>query len=395
MRESDTFTTGELARRTGLTLRTLRYYDQIGLLKPDSRRNGAARKYDAEDVGRLQQIQTLKYVGLSLEEIAKLLETDADSGWDIRDSLFAQLEVLRRKAAHTESIVKAIRRVLEVGGGADENGWDRLADIIRSVQAETSWGEQYRNAGRLQSRMSLYDRFSANPYGWHRWVFDQLGRAQEIHVLELGCGDGSLWLRNADRIPNAWRITMTDASEGMIEEARSRLRGLPRFKFLAADAQEIPFHDEQFDIVVANNMLYHVRNIPQALQEIHRVLKRDGFLFAATMSLRHLQEVERLGTAFDPEMKVIDRVIERFHQDNAVGLLSPLFRDVEPLVYEDSLRITEAEPLIDYMVSTPMNARSRLQGQAMDRFRAYVEKILEREGALRVTKENVMYRGRK
>ncbi|MFC4102575.1 MerR family transcriptional regulator [Paenibacillus xanthanilyticus] len=389
------FTTGQLAKRTGLTLRTLRYYDQIGLLRPDKDQIGAARRYNVNDLGRLQQIQTLKYVGLSLEEIGQLLAGEADSGLEMRDSLRAQLDVLRQKIVHAENVVKAIRRALTDGDGLGERGWMHLAEIIQAVQTEQSWGEQYRSAGRLQSRIHLYDRFSTNRHGWHRWVFEQLGTERNVHVLEVGCGDGSLWLRNADRIPASWRITLTDISQGMLEEARNRLQGLPQFKFLLADAQDIPFHDEQFDKVIANNMLYHVRNIPQAIQEIHRVLKKGGQCCATTMSLRHLQEVERLGTEFDPAMEVLDRVLERFHLDNAADQLAPFFDEVQQLDYEDSLTITEAEPLIDYIISTPMNARSRLQGASLERFRAYVGQRLEKEGPLRVTKENGMYKGRK
>ncbi|TYP73114.1 MerR family transcriptional regulator [Paenibacillus methanolicus] len=389
------FTTGQLAKRTGLTLRTLRYYDQIGLLTPGKDQIGAARRYDVDDLRRLQQIQTLKYVGLSLEEIGQLLAAEMDAGRGIRDSLLAQLDVLRQKMAHAENVVKAIRQALADDERLGERSWSHLADIIRAVQAEQKWGEQYRNASRLQSRIHLYDRFSTNRHGWHRWVFDQLGTERDVHVLEVGCGDGALWLRNADRIPESWRITLTDISQGMLEEARDRLQGLPQFKFLLVDAQDIPFHDGQFDKAIANNMLYHVRNIPQAINEIHRVLKKGGQCYATTMSLRHLQEVERLGTDFDPAMKVLDRVIERFHLDNAAEQFAPLFHEVQPLMYEDRLVITEAEPLIDYMTSTPMNARSRLQGAALERFRDYVGHRLENEGPLKVTKENGMYIGRK
>lgn len=395
MEETTTFTTGQLAKWTGLTLRTLRYYDQIGLLTPDKEQIGAARQYTLHDLRRLQHIQMLKYVGLSLEDIGHLLAAEADSGREVRDSLLAQLDILRQKMVHTENVVKAIRRALADGGESGDRRWDHLAAIIQAVQTEQQWGEQYLSSARLQSRIHLYDRFSTNRHGWHRWVFEQLGSEPDVHVLEVGCGDGSLWLRNADRIPASWRITLTDISQGMMEEARNRLQGLPQFKFLLVDAQDIPFHDGQFDKVIASNMLYHVPNIPQAIKEIHRVLKKGGQCYTTTMSLRHLQEVERLGTDFDPAMEVLDRVIERFHMDNAAEQLSPFFREVQPFRYEDSLRITEAEPLVDYMTSTPMNARTRLQGAALDRFRAYVEHILEREGALLVTKENGMYKGRK
>jgi ubiquinone/menaquinone biosynthesis C-methylase UbiE len=398
LKDSVYLTTGQLAKRTGLTLRTLRYYDQIGLLTPSKEQSGMARRYTVEDLYRLQRIQTLKYVGLSLEEIQKLLSIETGLVGGMKDSLQVQLVVLRQKIAHTQQVVHAIRRAMEHGLHAEQSEeirWSRLADIIQAVQKEQEWSEQYLNASRLQTRIHLYDRFSTNPQGWHRWIFDQLGQEENVHLLELGCGDGTLWVRNAERIPQSWRITLTDQSEGMVEEARARLKGLSQFKFLTVDAQDIPFHDGQFDRVIANNMLYHVPDIPQAVREIHRVLRDGGKLYASTMSCRHLQEVEQVGRSFDPELEVLDRVIERFHLDNGAELVSACFGKVERMDYVDSLWVTEAEPLIEYMTSTPMNARSRIQGTVMDRFRTYVGQLLEGEGGLAVTKENGLLIGRK
>ncbi|MFB9327903.1 methyltransferase domain-containing protein [Paenibacillus aurantiacus] len=395
MQATTYFTTGELAKLTGLTLRTLRYYDQIGLLIPAKDQAGIARRYDTNDLRRLQQIQTLKYVGLSLDEIRGLLAAEAETERTIRDSLLSQLDILRQKMVHTENVAKAIRTALDVDDGVGGGTWSQLARIIQAVQIEQGWGEQYRSAARLQTRIHLYDRFSTNPQGWHNWVLDQLGEEQGIHLLEVGCGDGSLWLRNIDRIPPSWRITLTDQSMGMLEEARNRLKGQPQFKFIQMDVQDIPFHDEMFDKVIANNMLYHVPDIPRAIHELYRVLKHGGELYTTTMSLRHLQEVEQLGASFDPDMEVLDRVIERFNLDNAPELLLPYFQELRSCLYEDRLLITEAEPLIDYMTSTPMNARSILQSKERERFRVYIENILERQGPIWVTKENGMYIGRK
>jgi DNA-binding transcriptional MerR regulator len=65
---------GELARRTGLTVRTLHHYDEIGLLAPSSRTASGHRLYDASDVERLQQIVSLRQLGFPLDEIRELLE---------------------------------------------------------------------------------------------------------------------------------------------------------------------------------------------------------------------------------------------------------------------------------------------------------------------------------
>jgi DNA-binding transcriptional MerR regulator len=64
---------GELARRTGLTVRTLHHYDEIGLLKPTGRSDGGYRLYGEADVQRLHSIQALRHLGLALNDIAGVL----------------------------------------------------------------------------------------------------------------------------------------------------------------------------------------------------------------------------------------------------------------------------------------------------------------------------------
>ncbi|MFN3648220.1 MAG: MerR family transcriptional regulator [Armatimonadota bacterium] len=64
---------GELARRTGLTIRTLHHYDEIGLLKPSRHTEAGYRLYTPDDVARLQQVLSLRGLGLSLEEIRDCL----------------------------------------------------------------------------------------------------------------------------------------------------------------------------------------------------------------------------------------------------------------------------------------------------------------------------------
>src|SRR5437868_3222625 len=65
---------GELARRTGLTVRTLHHYDEIGLLKPALHTESGHRLYTAEDLARLQRIKSLRQLGFSLEQVRDWLD---------------------------------------------------------------------------------------------------------------------------------------------------------------------------------------------------------------------------------------------------------------------------------------------------------------------------------
>jgi MerR family copper efflux transcriptional regulator len=74
MPEPGTMHIGELAERTGLSLRTLRHYDDIGLLTPSGRTDGGFRLYTAEDESRLLLIRRMKPLGYSLDAMGELLD---------------------------------------------------------------------------------------------------------------------------------------------------------------------------------------------------------------------------------------------------------------------------------------------------------------------------------
>ena len=99
---------------------------------------------------------------------------------------------------------------------------------------------QYRDGRNLNARILLHQRLSTNPYGWFRWVFDQLNLPAQGRILELGCGAGTLWLENLDRIPPGWEITLSDFSAGMLTQAQANLGGRRAFDFKEVDARSTP-----------------------------------------------------------------------------------------------------------------------------------------------------------
>jgi DNA-binding transcriptional MerR regulator len=97
------FKVGELARRTGLTIRTLHHYDEIGLLKPSLHTESGHRLYTAADVARLQQILSLRQLGFSLEEIQGCLDQPG----------FSPLEVIRLHVARLREQIEMERGLCE------------------------------------------------------------------------------------------------------------------------------------------------------------------------------------------------------------------------------------------------------------------------------------------
>src|SRR3954452_14872931 len=99
----DAWKVGELARRTGLTIRTLHHYDEIGLLKPTLHTESGHRLYTSRDVARLQQVLSLRQLGFSLEEVHDCLDRPG----------FSPLEVIRLHIARLREQVEWHRKLCE------------------------------------------------------------------------------------------------------------------------------------------------------------------------------------------------------------------------------------------------------------------------------------------
>jgi SAM-dependent methyltransferase len=246
--------------------------------------------------------------------------------------------------------------------------------------------EQYRDASNLNARIQLHALFSTNTYGWHRWVFDQFDLPARCRILELGCGPGRLWLENLARIPASWDITLSDFSPGMLDEARRNLSDASHpFRFEVIDAQSIPFEDGHFDAAIANHMLYHVPDRQKALAEIRRVLRPGGRFYASTNGRAHLQEIDELVSRVEsPAISREERLKAYFALENGPAEMSRCFVDVRVRRYADALLVTEAEPLVAFVLSGSVWP---IRSDRVAAFRQLVERELAERSAIRISKD--------
>src|SRR3954454_20352220 len=128
---------GELARRTGLTVRTLHHYDEIGLLAPSLHTDAGHRLYTAGDIARLQQVLSLRQLGFSLEAVRDCLDRPGFSPMElIRDQigrLRRQIELQRDLCGRLEAIAAQFRAA--EGVSADE--------FLRAIEVMTMIEKYY------------------------------------------------------------------------------------------------------------------------------------------------------------------------------------------------------------------------------------------------------------
>lgn len=130
MNDSKNYTVGEFANLAGVTIRTLHYYDEIGLLKPSGRTNGYHRVYAQEDLLRLQQISTLKYLGFSLQEIEELISSPA---YNLQRSLQIQKDALNQRIRQLQVVSYALAKTLETVQNAEVIHWEHVIHIIQGL----------------------------------------------------------------------------------------------------------------------------------------------------------------------------------------------------------------------------------------------------------------------
>ncbi|MCA8975198.1 MAG: MerR family transcriptional regulator, partial [Planctomycetes bacterium] len=99
---------GELATRTGLTVRALHHYDEIGLLSPSRRTASGHRLYTGGDVARLLRIRSLQQLGMTLDEIRACLD---DREFTVVEVLDRNIVRLRQQAAESERLCARLERL--------------------------------------------------------------------------------------------------------------------------------------------------------------------------------------------------------------------------------------------------------------------------------------------
>lgn len=128
--EQEEWRVGELARATGLTVRTLHHYDEVGLLKPSSRTPAGHRLYSGDDVRRLYSIVALRQLGFALADVAALMDAD---GADPKTATRRRLEELDRQLAAQTRLRRRLAGLLEALEQDGEASPGQLVEIVEEM----------------------------------------------------------------------------------------------------------------------------------------------------------------------------------------------------------------------------------------------------------------------
>lgn len=385
MEEKEFYTTGEFAKMAGVTIRTIRYYDTIGILKPSMRNEKGHRLYTNKDFIELKRILALKYLGLSLDEVIATEEKNFDKD-DMERSLKLQKNIIKNKMNQMKIILNAIETA-EVSMKENNNlEFYNTIDIIKMLEGEKELLQRSIDSSNLYADIKLQDKFGSNTEGWYTWVFDHMDFKENDKVLEIGCGNGELWLKNINKLENNANITLTDICEDMIRDAKENLQSEKyNFKFEVAEPSRLPYENESFDIVIADHILFYMRDLDSVLKEIKRVLKKGGYFYCSTMGNKNMNELEDLILGFSKNIRISkDKISNKFGLENGEKILGKYFKDINLNLYEDKLIINNYIDILEYIYSIPGTILEIVDTRKKE-FENYVYEKIKKDKGINIT----------
>ncbi|MBS4193585.1 class I SAM-dependent methyltransferase [Lederbergia citri] len=229
-----------------------------------------------------------------------------------------------------------------------ENSTDK--ESIRSI---------YKTGKNLEAKYIVIKEYAIHEQSFEEWVIEKLNLTGNVKVLDVGAGNGRFSIPIASKLKNNGGLMIAgDLSTGVLNESYlvATKEGLPMVH-LKIDAEDLPFLSKEFDIVMANHMLYHVGNITRGLEEMQRVMKGGGTFLATTNSETgmpeffslHLQTMNELGIGFEHSKNHLT-----FSMENGEEILRSFFDKVDKHVFDAGFIVDDPEPVLQYYMATQL-----------------------------------------
>ena len=372
-------TSGEMAKKTGVSQKAIRLYDEKGLLKPTEYSEGNYRLYDAAALQILEKIVALKQIGFSLEEIRDNLR-DGDAR-DIHEALELQLQKIEEKKYQLQKITDAIRRTL---ARKEDLDWDDVAGIIQNVSIDQSADEHHWDAL----------KHTGNELDWYVRIFRSLNLKEGEKILDLGCGYAKLWRNNWNDIPRGTKITgydihgsWADNFAEFLEENRKTLPEKAEIDLVFEDLEKEQTWTKMgtdYDLVIAHYLDYEVSDFEAIVERASKVLSRGGlFSCNGANNAKWNDYFKKAMEAVGGETDFIDKTVKRQTEkrNTYIAMMEKYFGKVESVLLPNYWHYTEAGEVLQ-----KMKAYYEGQEKTIDRYEnkllAYFEDKIKKEGEM-------------
>lgn len=269
-------TSGEIAKKAGISQKAVRLYDEKGLLKPSDYSEGNYRLYDREALLVLEKIIALKHIGFSLEEIRdNLVENNQP---DILGALNEQIELMEAKRYELERAIIRIKAVIARSNG--NPNWDDVAEILKSMQKD-----QKSDDGHFFALDHTKDELD-----WYVKIYRSLNVKKGERVLDLGCGYSKVWRNNWEDIPENVMIDGYDLSgswaddfDNYVKENESSLADGSKINVIFEDLNseetwEHIYAKEKYSMIIAHYLTDQLKDSEAFIEKASSMLDKGGVM---------------------------------------------------------------------------------------------------------------------
>lgn len=384
------YTAGELAKKLGVSARTVRFYDEKNLLSPKGYSESGYRLYNDESAERLQKILMLRFMDFSIEQIADMM---GEEDFDVKKSLEDQERLLLAKKEHLERIITAVQNTKNIRETSDPDFWKNMRHIIEITKEREYVIAQYDKEENLNARISMHD-YSTSPLGFYPWMLKEISLAPNMKILDIGCGNAAFWRSIAPLLPENLELHLVDYSKGMLAATEKNMKEIQKqfpekhlhYVLDKRDATDFSYPVSGFDHIMANHILFHLnREARFALyQKINELLKENGHFSCSLIGKTHLLELHKFVRDYYPEISIPSESFDIW-LENAAQELEKNFTVLETKEQKNDLLVPEAEAIFDYVASYSAQAREILE-KDRELFLSRVRKEMNQEGLFYIHK---------
>lgn len=156
------FQVGEIAKKTGLTVRTLHHYEEIGLLQPTARTDAGYRLYDMKSIERLTQIQMLRQIGVKLKDIGHILNGHSAEIACLIEERISQLTTQMQQIAKLRYQLEHVQQQIQTGTPFTQHDWFSLLEMMSMYDKYFTYSEL--------AQLPLYTAHTLKSQAWQQRI---------------------------------------------------------------------------------------------------------------------------------------------------------------------------------------------------------------------------------
>ncbi|MGF7047852.1 putative AdoMet-dependent methyltransferase [Paenibacillus sp. DS2015] len=295
----------EVANKLNISARTIRFYEEKGLLFPHKQEHNLYRTFTEQDIWRLQTIISLREAGMSLADIQQaLLQIDANHHDELHYYLELQRAVMMSHWVEIKQVLETTDRMITLVKSQQTLPIEDIYQLANASKKMKEQRKQWKDKWNFDQLALTHDAIVADNSGNYadyestlnlivQWVAPGIGE----YGLDMGTGTGNLAVKFS--LQGA-HMSGVDQSKGMLRQCQQKY---PNLETRLGNFLTIPYVGEQFDFVVSSFAFHHLTDDQQqlALEEIRRVLKPHGRICIADLMVTDVLMNEQTDERIDKQ----------------------------------------------------------------------------------------------